>query len=284
MAGISLPQDQYKKIAGLNIRYWQEGQEGPWLILLHGIGACVNYWQENISELSKQFRVLAVDLPGFGKSGKPIVDYTLEYYETFLVELVKEFAIDQFYLAAHSLGGAIALQYVTQHPDKVKKLVLLDNVGFATEVIIFFRLMSLPLLGEWLTSLSKSMFIKALKTNVFDPAVITPAFGEVVYELSHLPETRRTVLNILRQHTNLFGIKSSSLQPIWDNFDKLNHIPILLFWGKNDRLLNGKVHVPAGQEFLPHMQVRWLENCGHIPQMEYPEIINQSMQEFLLSH
>ena len=68
---MQLFEDKYIKVQGMNIRYWQEGQEGPYLILVHGIGACAEYWHANIASLSKHYRVIPVYIPRFLKNYKP---------------------------------------------------------------------------------------------------------------------------------------------------------------------------------------------------------------------
>lgn len=278
---MNLFEDKYIKVQGMNIRYWQEGHEGPFLVLIHGIGACVEYWHANVESLSKHYRVIAVDLPGFGKSDKPDIDYSLEFYELFLAGFLDALQIQSCYLAAHSLGGAVALGFTLKHLDRVKKLILVDNVGFALDVIIFFRLMGLPVIGDFLLNLNKKMFSCALKSNVYDANIITDALVDSIYSYISEPDTRRTMRYIIKQNTNLLGIKKSAIATLLSHYDSLKDLPIILFWGKQDRLLPYAPHIKAAKELIPHAEFVEVDRCGHILQMEHPDLFNQRVLEFL---
>lgn len=279
---MQLLSDKYINVDGINTRYWEAGDaDRPHLLLIHGIGASVEYWYANIQELSQHYHVVALDLPGFGKSDKPNIDYSLDFYEKFLLHFVDALHMTELSVIAHSLGGAVALGFVIDHLLRIKKLVLIDNVGFALQVIIFFRLMGLPIVGPWLLNLNKEMFSKALRTNVYKPEVITDEFIDTIFQFARHVDVQRTMRHIVKNNTNLFGITKKALNPLWTRFNVLKDLPILLFWGKNDRLLSCEEHTAAAKRYLPHVKLYLLEECGHIPQMEYAEKFNQLTLEFL---
>lgn len=274
-------EDKYIKVQGMNIRYWQEGQEGPYLILVHGIGACAEYWHANIASLSKHYRVIAVDMPGFGKSDKPDVDYSLEFYELFLAGVLDALQIPTCFLMAHSLGGAVAIGFTLDHPERVKKLILVDNVGFALDVIIFFRLMALPIIGNFLLDPGRKIFAMALRSNVYDSSTISDEFADLVYSYINKAGTQRTMRYIVKHNTNLKGIRKQAIQPLLSRYDQLKNLPILLFWGKQDHLLPYAAHIKAAKELIPHAEFVEVDRCGHILQMEHPDFFNQHVLEFL---
>ncbi len=275
-----LPQDHTITVNGLTIRYWDEGAGEP-VVMLHGIGASAEYWCKNILPLSEQYRVIAVDFPGFGKSDKPDANYSLDYFASFLADFLQAMGLEKTNLFAHSLGGAVALQHTVRHRQTVNKLMLANNVGFATQVIIFFRLMGLPFFRKLLTNLSKPMFAKALRTNVYDEAVITDELVDLLYPLTHNPGSRRAMRYITKHNTSFFGMKKSVLNPLMSQYHLLDDLPILVVWGKQDKLLPTKHHVPAISALLPHARVELLDQCRHIPQLEHPERFNELARGFL---
>ena len=278
---MQLFEDKYIKVQGMNIRYWQEGEKGPYLILVHGIGACAEYWHANMAFLSHHYRVIAVDMPGFGKSDKPDVDYSLEFYELFLAGFLDALQIQTCFLMAHSLGGAVAIGFTLDHPERVKKLVLVDNVGFALNVIIFFRLMALPIIGKFLLNPGKKLFTTALRSNVYDSRSISDEFANQIYAYLNEAGTQRTMRYIVKHNTNLRGIKKQSIQPLLSRYDQLKNLPILLFWGKQDHLLPYAPHINAAKEFIPHAEFVEVDRCGHILQIEYPDFFNERVLQFL---
>ncbi|OGT30564.1 MAG: hypothetical protein A3E87_03100 [Gammaproteobacteria bacterium RIFCSPHIGHO2_12_FULL_35_23] len=278
---MDLPQDRYIVVEGYKIRYWQEGNAGDYLLLLHGINASIEYWHKNIFELAKHYRVVLLDLPGFGKSDKPNVIYDLNFFAEFVAKFCQALGIESMHLAAHSLGGAIGLQFALNNLPQIKKLVLADGVGFALQVIIFFRLMGRPIIGKILTNISKSIFTKALKTNVYDPAVITEELVNILYPLAHDSKTQKVVQYITKHNTDWQGILATTLQPLWHRFIELKDVPVLLIWGKQDNLLATDIHVPAAKKLIPHVKIELLDCCGHIPQLERPLEFNRLVIDFL---
>jgi len=278
---LNFPEDKFITVNDRRVRYWQEGDSGPFLLMVHGLGASVEYWHKNIFEFAKHYRVIAVDLPGFGKSEKSNNHYDLEFYARFLRSFTDALNINEAHIIGHSMGGGIALQFCIANRSKVKKLVLIDCVGFAQQVIIFFRLMGLPFVGKFFINLSKAMFTTALRKNVYHSNVITDELIDIVYPLIHSPDTRQVIEYITRDETNIFGITKASLKPLWDNYDKLSQLPILIYWGKQDVLLHCETHVKKAKEMLPHAEIELFDECGHIPQMEYPEKFHRLSLDFL---
>ncbi len=115
----------FVEVQGLNIHYFEQGQGQP-LILLHGIGASLYIWRKLIPYLSKQFRVICVDLPGFGQSDKPSsIDYGLDAQSDRLLGFTEALGLDQAYLVGSSMGGAIALWLSHRYPERFTKVAVL---------------------------------------------------------------------------------------------------------------------------------------------------------------
>lgn len=99
-------EDRYIKVGDANIRYWAMGS-GPLLLPIHGLGASVEYWQQNIEPLSQHCRVYAMDLLGFGRSDKPRIEYSLHYAAQFIADFMDAQGIERASLAGNSMGGPL---------------------------------------------------------------------------------------------------------------------------------------------------------------------------------
>ncbi|MEO1712773.1 MAG: alpha/beta hydrolase, partial [Bacteroidota bacterium] len=158
------PDSKFVDIQGLKTHYRITG-EGPNLLLLHGTASSLHTWEVWTERLKDDFRVISLDLPAFGLTG-PNTDgiYDYAFYANFLEEFVQSQHLDSFYLAGNSLGGAIALQYTSQFPSKVRKLILLDPAGYPKEDRpdpLAFRLARRDLTAAFLRNFTpKSLFKK----------------------------------------------------------------------------------------------------------------------------
>lgn len=273
--------DQYIHVNGVNVRCWRTGTQGTPILLIHGIGAAIEYWAATMESLGQNHRVLAIDLPGFGKSDKPKVNYTLEYYAKFIAQLIEQEQFGQCHVVAHSLGGGLALYLAITWPHLIKKLVLIDNVGFARQVDIFFRLLTVPGVSRLFSNISESVFAQALRHHVYDPESLPQHFLDRMYPLSVSPANQNTTMQILRDNITLLGVKPKALKPIWDNIKIIESIPTLVFWGKEDSVLKYKPHTDGMRKLLPHAELISIDQCGHIPQIEHSNLVNQKILHFL---
>ena len=249
--------------------------EGEPLLLIHGLGACMEYWYKNIPALSQHYRVIAFDLPGFGLSDKPKADYGAAYYADFLKALYGHFKLAKASLVGHSLGGGIALQFALEHPQRVKQLFLLNNIGFARQLSISFRLLTIPFLRDLLMQFSKKQFANNIRGHVFNPASLSDGFIDVLYPMMKDKGTQKALLYILANNVNLCGIKESAIIPTHKHINKLNGLPITILWGKEDEVLPYEANGQAIKEFLPYVPLITLDQCGHLSQLEQPDTVNQ---------
>src|SRR6476659_2121002 len=127
-------QEYYTMVNGWRTRYVCAGEQGPAIILLHGLGASLESWYFNIDPLGEDTRVFAPDILYFGKSAKPertpehmdFVDFTMHFMDTF--------GLDRAVLVGNSMGGAIAAKAAMLHPDRIPGLVLVNSAGFGREL------------------------------------------------------------------------------------------------------------------------------------------------------
>ena len=124
----------YRMVDGVRLRLRDTGPRGaPAVILLHGLGASLETWEPWAQALSARFRVIRLDLPGFGLTGTdPTGDYADARTIRILIDLMDQLRVDRASLVGNSLGGRIAWNFAALHPDRVTRLVLVSPDGFAS--------------------------------------------------------------------------------------------------------------------------------------------------------
>jgi pimeloyl-ACP methyl ester carboxylesterase len=115
------------KAAGAGLYYEERGQGVP-LVLLHGLGESIEFWEYQIPAFSKRYRLITIDLPGFGRSQRHAKSYSIANMAQAVWQLLETLGVDKFYLLGHSMGGAVAQQLTLEHKSAVSKLVLANTV------------------------------------------------------------------------------------------------------------------------------------------------------------
>lgn len=271
-------QDHYINVNGIKTRFWREGTGMP-LVLVHGIGASAEYWEFIVPKLAEHFEVIVLDMPGFGKSDKPDVHYDLPFFAKFLNDFISALGLEKIFLAGHSLGGALCLQFCVHHKEKVERLFLLNNAGFSRQMTWVFRLMSIPFFCRLLLYKNRLMYAQAVKLSVHKTENLSEEFLDRMYEVADNPGHKHTVGYILQKHADLCGMKRRAVKPLWKGLKTLHDLPVFVVWGEKDRLLNIK-HLRVGKKRLPHAQSYVFKDCGHIPMIEYPAECAKLMIDF----
>ena len=273
------PEDQYIKVGDINTRFWTSGDEGTAVILVHGIGDAVETWESNISVLGEHHRVYALDIVGFGRSGKPPIQPSLPFGAQFVSDFMETQHIERASVIGNSMGGAISLQFALQFPDKLEKLVVEDGAALGKGIATFFRLFSIPLIGELMSRPSRWGTAWLLKQLVYDPAVITDEMVELYYQLASLPRAQKSFLSTLRVGVNFFGQRPQFVSSIADNLGKIT-CPTLIIWGQQDRIIPVE-HAQVAKNGIPNAELHILDPCGHGPHFERPDEYNKLLMEFL---
>jgi pimeloyl-ACP methyl ester carboxylesterase len=125
---MSAPASHYTQVNNLRIHYLEAGEGEP-ILLIHGFPTSSHLWRNVIPELAKTHRAIAIDLPGYGLSDKPLdVKYDFAFFEEVLEGFLDALDIHDTDLAVHHLGGLIGLFWAVRHPRRVKQLVLLNTL------------------------------------------------------------------------------------------------------------------------------------------------------------
>jgi pimeloyl-ACP methyl ester carboxylesterase len=258
---------KFTKINNLRVRYLDRNKRGTPLLLLHGLGGSIESWTNNIGFLSTKFRVIALDLPGFGMSDKPKIDYSINFYVGFLEKFIKRIRLSHFFIIGSSLGGHIAVEFTLRNRKIVDKLILISPAG------------SLPKTFKGTKELKKYIRIvnaKSLKDvseilTSIDNSMVNRAYADAIYKRLSLPGAKEAFISAL---------KGSAIAPRYNNKLEKIDTDMLLIWGKEDRMIPLRFIRP----FLEHGKSRIiiLEKCGHRPYVENPKLFNKVVKDFLL--
>ena len=274
---IELPgEDRYATVAGIKTHYVTAGS-GPPLILIHGLGASVVTWRDNIGPLSGAFRVFALDLPGHGDSEKPDIDYAADRMVRFMVSFTEELRLERPAIIGSSVGGTLGLMMALEHPKLVSKLVLVDSPALGREVSVYLRLVSIPGLGELLES-PKLGGTRLMLQNVFyDRAFVTPELLDELYRTREMPGAKEAVVRVIRNTVSLRGVRERYV--LRDQLKRLES-PLMVVWGAEDRIVPAAHAYEAGRA-APDALVRVFDRCGHWPHMEMASEFNAAVLGFL---
>jgi pimeloyl-ACP methyl ester carboxylesterase len=276
---VELPQDKYVKVGNINTRFWTAGDRGKAVVLVHGLGGFIENWERNIAALAQQYRVFAMDLVGFGRSDKTPLTHDVQVLVKFINDFMETQNVAKASFIGNSLGGGLVLQFALDFPDKVEKLVLVDNGGMGRGVILDFKLCSLPLIGELLIRPSPKATERLWKKIVYDPALVTPELVKMSYGYAGSPGARKALLATLRAGTNLCGQRAKLTKPLLEKLGTIT-APALVVWGKNDRIIP-LAHAQVAANKIPGARLQIFDRCGHMPQYEYPAEFNRLVLDFL---
>src|SRR5467141_3445951 len=263
--GQGQPQDKTITVFGQAIHYFDMGA-GPVVVLLHGLGSHKEDWLPVMEPMAQKYRLLVPDQIGFGRSDKPLLDYSIQTYVDFLNEFLRQLKVEKASFVGESLGGWIAGLYVAEigggaHLIPVEKLVLVDAAGLKQDKPI-------PDLNP-----SSLAGMRTLMQAVF-------------YDTSWLNEDalRKVFADKLATHDG-YTVRSLLNNPALGSErldNQLANIKVLtlVVWGKQDSLLP----IAAGERYAAGISGARLvsfDKCGHVPSTEKTEEFLAAVTAFL---
>jgi pimeloyl-ACP methyl ester carboxylesterase len=267
---------RFVDVMNMQVHYRDEGagSDSIPLVLLHGTASSLHTWSACAKEWTKTHRVLRMDLPGFGLTGpNPEHNYSIDMYVDFLASFLEATNIDQCYLAGNSLGGLIAYQFAAAHPDKVKKLVLLDAAGYPitnAKGSLAFTLGRIPVLKNLLKVITPiSLVRKSLEDAYGDITLVTDELVEQYRDLACREGNREALVQRLNLEHKTDTTVVGSI-----------NIPTLVIWGELDQLIP-VTHAYKFSRDLPVDSLVVLPDVGHVPMEESPQLIIPLVNGFI---
>jgi pimeloyl-ACP methyl ester carboxylesterase len=301
---ISVP-GQYWQWQGHNIYYVKAGENSqrPPLLLVHGFGASSDHWRKNISELSTDFEVYAIDLLGYGRSAKPKVEYSGNLWRDQLNDFINQVIGRKAVLAGNSLGGYASLCLAAQRPNAAAGLVLLNSAGPFSEnddsaepealqseiqpdkqpqqngfqkvfgdvaKFIFQQPISQFLLFQYMRQ--RWVIRQTLEKVYLDKSAITDQLVEDIYR----PSCDEGAFDVF---ASMFSTPQG---------EKVNVLlkqltcPLLILWGEADPWMNSRERSKQFRKYYPQLTEYFLK-AGHCPHDEVPDQVNSFLKDWILS-
>ena len=261
--------------SGIRAHYRDDGvPSAPTVLLVHGFGDSFLSWTQWIDILSRNFRVVTVDVPGHGltrapESWIPTAAAQVEFIDQFAAAV----KLPAFAIAGNSMGGTIAWRTTLAHPERIRALVLVDAGGFPNEKQAeqpwAFQLLGTPV-GRWaLEHLETRPITKAsLQNSLLNNPLVTDDFVTRWVDVQLAPGHRRILMwTPSGEDTSGAAFKFTKADPV-----QLSTIgvPTLVLWGEKDPLIEPASARKFGAA-IPGATVIIYPNVGHMPQLENPD-------------
>ena len=252
---------KFASLDGAKIHYVNFGQGSDALILIHGWTQSIDAWRDQIPDLAKRNRVIAIDLPGHGKSDKPEVKYSMDYFARAVEAVMRDAKVNRAVLVGHSMGTPIARQFYRKYPDKTLAIVIVDG---ALKPFGDAAMMNGLLAG--LRSPNYKETIAQMFTGLSGPS-LAPEIKE-----------RITAATMSTPQPVLVSAMEGMADPtIWGD-DKIN-VPVLAVMAKNPFFPPDLE--AATRALVPNLEFHMWEGVGHFLMMEKPKEFNAAVLAFL---
>lgn len=265
---------RFTEIKGMPVHYSIEGKGKKSLLLLHGTGGSLHDWEQWIPALENDFRIIRLDLPGFGLTGpNPKNRYDRIFYQIFLESFVDRLGLRDFHIAGNSFGGFLAWNYTLENPNKVDKLILLNSSGYPrgnNALPLGFRLAQNRTLAPVINKITPRFLVRNTILKAYeDDSKVSEELVDRFFELL-LREGNRDAMVGKMQQINT------------DNWQQIKKIkaPTLIMWGDKDEI------IPVEDAYRFHKDIAksefvMYENIGHMPMEETPIRSAKDVLEFL---
>ena len=265
------PKGKFIDIDSFRLHYLDEGEGEDW-IFLHGFLVFSYIWEELFRAISKKglpIRRIAVDLPGCGFSSRNIdFSYSFEGIAQLLIKFIDRVTDRKpITLVGHSMGGGIATILTTLSPESIKRLILIDTIGFYFKEPKKAKPLNLPFLGRYIF---KYLYNKTILRNYF--------YNDIYYRKESLTEEKLEMIYTLfderlsreityKQYKEIIEKKDDIL----DYLKKIKDKEILIIWGEKDRIFPVEKVLERVKVELPKAKIEVIEGVGHSPIEEAPK-------------
>jgi pimeloyl-ACP methyl ester carboxylesterase len=253
----------------MQVHYRDEGK-GQVVVLLHGTASSLHTWDQWSEKLSQHYRVIRLDLPGFGLTGPHPDDlYEVSDDVAFLNDFLSELKIPKAHIVGSSLGGRIAWQYSLQHSEQVLSLTLMNALGYPQHSWPpAIEMAQWPVLDTLIANFSpRFMFNIGLKEIYYNDHIVDDLLVDRYYELVQFPGNMHAFPKRVKADldTHNAAIKNIS-------------VPTLIQWGEEDKYFPVKRAYDFYEDIKGAKLVTY-EQVGHLPMEELPE---KSVADFMI--
>ena len=253
---------------------WSGPIDGEVLVMIHGFSTPRFVFMKNVGALAAAgYRVLTYDHYGRGYSDRPVVAYDKTLYDEALLELLDALKIEEpVNLVGYSMGGGIATVFAGNHPERVKRVVLMAPIGFIPEQGGINSLLSFPLIGKWvMTVIGKNALIKEFENHV--------ANGDAPQEMADRFRDQFQYAGVEQALTS--SIRNYPMSNMETEYQQLGktRMPKLMIWGAKDTVcpITGADHI---SRLVPNIQLFTIPNGKHEIAYSHADMVNGALIDF----
>lgn len=249
-------EEKYVKVADNRFRYLECGSSKRTVVLIHGLGASAERWENVIPILSRKFRVVAPDLLGFGHSDKPLVDYTPKFLAESLFNFLKTIGVKTPLMIGSSLGGRVVAEYALRYAKELEKIILVSPAGSIKHPT--------PALVSYINAAlypNEKVVKTAFELMGNNSEKVSEKIVKDFVERMQLPNAKMAFMSTLQSLENDNAVTS--------RFDQISN-PTLVIWGEIDSVIPINYAVDFTSS-IKNCQYHVMKNCGHTPYVENPE-------------
>lgn len=251
-----------RTIKGMKINYQEKGS-GDLVVLLHGWGSNIKLFANLTELLSAKYKVVAMDMPGFGESDEPPSVWCVDDYVDFVIEFLKEYKAENIILLGHSFGGRVIIKLNSRKdlPFKISKIILVDSAG------ILPPKSNKKSFRTYYYKIGKAVLSTGIVQKIAPDALenFRKKMGSADYAAAS-PLMRQVLVKVVNE----------DLEPLLPNIK----CPTLLVWGVNDTatpISDGE----KMEKLIPDAGLVKLENAGHYSFLEQQYTFNRVMSSFM---
>ncbi|WP_346297610.1 alpha/beta fold hydrolase [Geoglobus acetivorans] len=247
---------------GLKLRYFESGVGEP-LILVHGLGGCIEAWTAQLEDFAREFRVIALDLRGFGMSDVP-ERISIEDFADDIHHLMDHLGIERATILGHSMGGIVCMEFYRKYPERVKSLILANTFHKLPEQV-------------------RKEFEQRLKILEASPDMTQIArFISEISLYQKREELRELVETIIRKNNkDAYTAATSELAKAdYESLLPNIRVPVLVITAEHD-VTTPPAFGEAIARLVPGSTARRISNAAHLAMLENPDEFNSAVIEFL---
>jgi len=274
---------QHVEVNGVDIAYVDSGGDKPPLVMVHGLSSYLSFWEYQIPYYAQRYRVIALDLPGYGQSGRPDAPYTPPWYAEVVADWMAAIGVERAPIMAHSMGGQISLHMALSHPERVGALLLAGPAGFER----FTPGEADFIKSYWTESQALHATEQELRATFTTVVFNRPADGveRLLQERVRMGKTtafRGTSVAVSRSIAGMLD------HPVLDRLGEIT-VPTLIVYGSDDRMIpnpvfhGGRTRAVAevGRQGIDGAELVMLPGAGHTVHHDDPDGFHRAVDTFL---
>ncbi|MEM4488556.1 MAG: alpha/beta hydrolase [Desulfurococcaceae archaeon] len=237
----------------------------PKLLLIHGLGGSIKSWIPIFDSLAKRFHVIALDLPGFGRSDEIPGTYTMKHYANIVCSLMKSIGFHPAFLMGHSMGALIAIKTYLMCTEKIQGLILIDSTGISKTIVEKIK----QYMGDrWNKNRLKELYLDCILGKM----------GKL--NESELDEWLNSLKDPKFYRAYMSCLNSMLKEIIHVNDLRKVKVPTLIIWGSEDKLTPVEDGIKLSK-LITMSKFILIEGAGHVPHSEAPEVVLQLVTNFI---